>query len=263
MTTHLLSLSRPLVLAFCFALSAPAAIAAPINYGDFSGTSVMYLDVTESTNSADDSEPQFGAPTIGADVLAFSPSVFAASARSGSVDLTDGQLNIMIMGLAGAPVSSLTVSENGVYTLQGSGSSASQVVYGLGIGSLTVFEVDGIALPTPIALPGASASGGDNLSAGADIATPWNLGLFYDVSAALQQAGVAFSSGATKLEIVIASQLGAISEFTTNASINNSAFTIDTKTTSTIPLPGGFVLMLSGLVAAGLRKRTRCVSLNV
>ena len=42
--------------------------AAPITYGDFAGSTVMYLDVTENTNSGD-TLPLFGAPTVAGDVL--------------------------------------------------------------------------------------------------------------------------------------------------------------------------------------------------
>ena len=50
------------LVSLCFA---PSSFAAPINYGDFPGTSVTFLDVTE--DSATDPTPLFGAPALAGD----------------------------------------------------------------------------------------------------------------------------------------------------------------------------------------------------
>ena len=51
------------------AFSFTAAFAAPIQYGNFSGTSVMYIDVTETANSLGDDEPLYGPPSIAGNQL--------------------------------------------------------------------------------------------------------------------------------------------------------------------------------------------------
>ena len=93
--------------------------ATSINYGDFSGSSVMYLDVTEAANSPGDAPPLFGAPAIFGDTLDFNPTGFSAGASDGSTDLTDGQLTLGIMAQSGLVIDSLVVSESGDYSLLG------------------------------------------------------------------------------------------------------------------------------------------------
>ena len=51
--------------------------AAPINYGNFNGTNVMYLGVTE--DSSTDPTPLFGPPTVTNDSLSFNPVSFGAT----------------------------------------------------------------------------------------------------------------------------------------------------------------------------------------
>src|SRR5947207_4379405 len=69
--------------------------AVPINYGNFNGTNVMYLNVTE--DSSTDPTPLFGAPTVSDDALSFNPSGFGATSSGGGTDLTDGTLATTIM----------------------------------------------------------------------------------------------------------------------------------------------------------------------
>lgn len=233
-------------------LGGSAAKAASINYGDFSGTSVMYLDVTETANTPGDEEPLFGGPSITGDTLDFDPMGFSASASSGSSDLTDGQLNFTLMG-RGRVLSSILLTERGDYNLIGTGSAATQISYAVGIGSITVLEVDGAALATPVSLGGASASGSDDLSGGTEMLAPWDLSLSYDVNAALTDAGVSFVNGATKLEIAIDNTLAAISESASIAFIAKKDFAINVGTV--VPEPASAALVGLGLLVLGVAGR--------
>lgn len=226
------------------------ATAAPINYGDFSGTSVMYLDVTETANTPDDSTPLYGPPTLDGNKLDFDPTDFKAEAQVSSTDITDGQLNFTLMALPGSSISTVTITEGGAYTLAGSGTAATLIQYALGVGAVTVTEVDGIALPTSVPLALGSVSGNDDLSQGLDLATPWNLSLTYDVDAALTAASVPFTSGATKLEFAIDNQLVALREQFSLSSVSKFDFMIDVETDpldpNEIPEPTS-LLLLAGL----------------
>ncbi|MGB5395763.1 MAG: VPLPA-CTERM sorting domain-containing protein [Gammaproteobacteria bacterium] len=237
-----------------------ASQAAPINYGDFNGTTVMYIDVTETANTAGDTEPLFYSPNITGNLLDFDPKGFAASAGGGSSDLTDGQLNFMLRGQPGNAITSFTFNESGDYVLFGTGTAATGIFYALSVSHVSVSEIDGVALASPVLLSGASASGGDNLGNGSDAGTPWGLSLTYDVNAALNAAGVLYNAGATRLDIVLDNNLGAISETSTIASIAKKDFRINVGTevfVPEVPIPGALVLMLSGLaglIAVGRRR---------
>ncbi|XAL99260.1 PEP-CTERM sorting domain-containing protein [Phycisphaeraceae bacterium D3-23] len=227
--------------------------AAPINYGDFSGTTVMYLDVTETANSPGDTAPLFGAPSIVGDQLDFDPAGFSAAGNGGSSDITDAQLNYTLMSAPGTVITSFTVSESGDYSLVGTGSAATQVAYGMSIASITVLEIDGAALGTPITLAAASAFGTADLSGGTTVATPWDLSISYDVNAALTAAGIDYDFGASKIEIVIDDSLFALSESGSAALIAKKNFTINTDTD--IPEPGSLALLgLGGLLIARRRR---------
>lgn len=231
-----------------------SAHAAPINYGDFSGSTVMYLDVTETANTPGDTEPMYGPPSIFGNQLDFDPAGFSASSAGGLPDLTDGQLNFTLMGVPGAAITDIDISESGDYNLLGTGGVPTQIIYGVAITSITVLEVDGSALPVPVALAATSTGGGDDLSQGADLLTPWANSLSYDVNAALGLAGVKFVIGATKLEIAINNTLAALSEPSSIAFVAKKDFLLDISVEPFDPLniPEPSTLILFGVAFCGM-----------
>ena len=259
--------TQGLVLALLGFLFVGSAAAAVINYGDFSGTSLMYLDVTETANTPGDMEPLFGEPSVTGNKLGFDPKGFVASASSGSLDITDGQLNFTLVARDPSVLTTITLAEGGDYSLVGTGTAATRVIYGVSVGSIRVLEVDGVALATPVGLAGASASASDDLSGGPDALTPWNLSLAYDMNAALNAAGVSYTRGATRVEISIDDSLFAFSESESIAEITKSGFMIDVGTTplSVPALSAGWpVALMLGLLSAeailvlrGASQRTR------
>ena len=248
---------------FVFAVCAVASsflsnvVATPINYGDFTGSSVMYLDVTETANTTGDEEPLYGPPSIIVDTLDFDPGGFSAVALDDLSDLTDGQLNFTLMGQPNVAISSITLSESGDYSLTGTGTAATRISYAVAISQVTVLELDGVTLSSPVTLSAASASGGDDLSNGSDLLTPWSLSLTYDVNAALTNAGVDFQFGATKLEIALNNSLAAISEPLSIAYIAKKDFKINVSS-EVIPEPTSFAL--AGMILGGLALLRRCFS---
>ena len=103
-----------------------STLAAPINYGDFAGTTVTYVQVTE--DSATDTPPLFGPPTVNGDQLDFNtPNFHANSNNGGPVDITDGQLNFGIWATLPNVVEVFSMTEAGDYTLFGAGTSATAV----------------------------------------------------------------------------------------------------------------------------------------
>lgn len=237
-------------------LIAHPAVASSINYGDFIDGTVMYLDVTETANTPGDTVPLFGAPSIIGNVLDFDPAGLTAVATSGAIDITDVQLNLTVQAIGDTTLQTIGITESGDYTLQGVGGAATTTSFGVAISGLTVLDVDGMPLATPVKLFGASALGSDNLSHGADLLMPWTLGMSIDIQAALSAAGVSFRFGATRIELAIDNQLVAISEDGTVAYIAKKDFSIDVGT-SVVPLPLPALLLGSALVPLLLLGRRR------
>ena len=225
--------------AFLAVSSAARLSAAPINYGDFSDIppgSVMYLDVTETANSAGDEEPLFGPPTIRGNHFDFNPAGFSATALSGGADTTEGQLSMTISPERGFSIEALTIGGKGDATLFGTGAAA-QLRFSTSLASISVLELDGRALANPIALRPSSSAGLYTITDNPGQLQPWSLSLEYDVDAALANAGVAFDFGATKLEIVIETTLSAESDQLSIAYLASKDFNLVVETESTTRTP--------------------------
>jgi hypothetical protein len=104
-------------------LSASAASAAPILYGNFPAATVDYVGVQEesSTDPARNvlGSGLFGSPTIGGDTMDFNPQAFAANATNGSSDITDSNLQFMIVAHPGQAITGVIFTEAGDTSLTG------------------------------------------------------------------------------------------------------------------------------------------------
>ena len=205
---------------------------APINYGDFSDIppgSVMYLDVTESASFPDDKEPLFGPPSITADTLNFDP-LDEFSAGVGNSDNSGGRLSFILTSNESA-ITNFVVTSTGRYTLSGEGSSATNVGYFSSISELNIMEVDGIPVASPVVLPGTEISQTYDLSSGEADDAIWTNSHTLDINAALQNAGVVFQYGATKLGIVFENIMTSASEKSSDSMIELTAISLSPTTT--------------------------------
>jgi hypothetical protein len=88
---------------------------ATVNHGDFVGTSVDFLQVSETTITPDP-EPLWGAPSLGGsgDQLTFTPTVFTSACNvAGTSDLTASTLTTTITAQPGGHIDNVTLVEAG------------------------------------------------------------------------------------------------------------------------------------------------------
>jgi hypothetical protein len=236
----------------CALCSATLVQAASINYGSFGPVApgISFLNVIESSGT--DGVPLYDVPSPFNTGLSFSPLSFVSASAAGSADITDGQLNFTIHGQDGngndVAISSINLSEGGLYNLVGVGTAATQIAVGA-IMNVKVTEIDGIAI-APITMLG-SASLAKNLVANPGLVQPWNLNVLIDVEAQLTTLGVPFLTGATRAEVVINNSLVSISQPVSNASVLKNSFVISiVPELEVVPEPG--TLALAGLALCGL-----------
>ena len=241
-------------------------VTAQINYGDFAGTTVTYLDVTESSPSGDPL-PLFGAPTVSGNTLDFNPTAnFAASASgAGGTDQTDGKLDMGIHAQTGNFIPEVQFSEAGDFTLGGFANDAFVSVTATLF--VDVFEVDGAPINTIAGIYSMTftPSNGDfqlsnpidNPGALPGIGGPWNGGVSIDIDQLLTDESVEFVNGATKVGVVIDNTLLAVSQDGTTAEIRKKDF--KGLSITVVPEPTTAALGMLGLLGllAAARGRTR------
>ena len=231
----------------------PSILMGAIIYGDYTGTSVMYLDVTES-NATD--EEKFGAPEIQGNELDFNPTNFRAQS-DGTAVIEDSQLNLTVMSLSpDAPIGQIVISEAGDFTLSGLGDAQAQATVGTTV-QFTVKEVGGVALSpacigTESLMFNPTANGEFALPGDQGTATPWSGTLDYDVDALLASCNVAGS--ATKVDVVLDNTLTAVAANGGAAFIAKKDFR---GLVINIPEPSAGCLLFSMVAGLGVVLRRR------
>ena len=240
---------------------------AAIVYGNYSGASVNFLQVTEDANSPGDFPPLFGAPTVSGNSMSFSPVGFNANAAGAAgSDVTDGQLSFGIQAKTNYVIPSIQLSEAGDTTIVGFGTDATLTKV-VGYVFVTILEVDG----TPINAVGDGAymtftphAGeyrlGTHGGGGPFYTTAWSGGLTLNINQILVDNGVSFIDGATLVQINLDNTLLATSEngtqsFIAKKAVGGVAFVIETEP---IPEPSSALLALVGCgLVGGFRLRRR------
>lgn len=142
--------------AILLVLFAPVAALASVNHGDFLGTTVDFLQVTETTQTAGDPEPLWGAPVLAGtgDQLAFFPPSYTSSCAAGSSDITGSLLTTEIVAQPGTSLDRIAFQENGDVVLTAFppfGNPATNATVALS-GFITVTE-DGGGPIAPVVIP--------------------------------------------------------------------------------------------------------------
>lgn len=234
---------------------ATTARSASISYGNFGPVppGISFLNVTESSGT--DAVPLFGPPTPFSIGLDFDPMNFTSVGSSGSNDITDGQLNFGVQTTSPTiGIGAISLFESGDFTLAGTGTAATQVFAGV-IMRITVTQIDGMNV-SPISLGPVNASVVFNLAANPGVVQPWSLSITADVNSQLTALGVTFDAGATKLDVVINNQLGALSETNSLAFIAKKDFQVNIRP-DVIPEPSSAMLFVGALGGLLLFRRVR------
>ena len=246
------ALSGSALLAF-----AVPADAAAINYGDFSGTTVDFLNVTE--DSGTDPTPLYGAPSVFGDTLDFNPVSFNASATGAAgVNLTDGTLALMMKSKPGNFIDKVLFDEAGDVTLVGFGGIGTfasvsanfnveiQEVDGVGIGSILI-QVPMVFTPSGGTYDLAADGGGGPLYNAA-----WSGSLMVDLTQALIDNNIPYVNGVTKISVVFDNTLTALSENGTSSYIAKKD--VGGVGITVVPEPAAIgLLTLGGLCMLGRR----------
>ena len=136
-------------------LLASSAALATVNHGDFLGSSVDFLQVSETALSADP-EPLWGTPSLAGsgDQLAFFPTNFTSTCSGISSDVTNAELTTQISAHPGGHIDNVTLVENGDVTLTRFppfGTAATNASASL---SGTLTETETVSGPiTPVVIP--------------------------------------------------------------------------------------------------------------
>ena len=242
--------------ALVFVSSSPADVTADILYGDFTGDTVMFLEVTES-NTTD--EQKFGAPEIFGDQLDFNPTNFRAQSDGAAV-IQDSQLNMTIMSIpSDILITQVLIDEAGDFTLSGLGAAQAVATVGTNV-MFTVTHVNGniispVCVGTDQLVFTPNANGDFMLPADGGTATPWTGNLDYDIDALLASCGFV-DGNATQVDVVLDDTLTATAADGGAAFISKKDFR---GLTITVPEPSCWGLLLASFagVSAFMRRRAR------
>jgi len=246
-----------LVTALCL-VSAATADAASVVYGDFSGNSVDFLDVTEG--SVTDPLPLYGAPIASADTLDFNPVGYVSNSGGGTFDATIGVLTFDIHAKDGFAISSIHLMEDGDYTLAGTGTASTNVSVNASV-FIDVMEVDGVGI-TPVEFSGNmvfTPKTTYSLPGDAGVLVIWTGNLILDINQLLTDNEVDFDLGATMVRVELDNALLSFSEASTIANIQKKDFEVIVATGPdpgpVIPEPATMAVVLALGGAAAVRRR--------
>jgi hypothetical protein len=205
------------------AFSTPFAAFATVNHGDFVGTGVDFLAVSETTTTGGDPEPIWGAPTLAGTgtQLVFAPASFLSSCSLGSSDVTESQLTTTIEAQPGVHIEIVALQENGDAVLSifpPFGTPATNVSAAI-TGTVTVLEdISGPIAPVVIPFSGTFTPSGA-FALPTDFGTrTWTGDILVDVASVVPNA--------TVVEFALTNTLSS------NCGPGNSAATIQKKDVS-------------------------------
>lgn len=249
MSTRIRSASAVIAAAVAIAGFGSVTTEAAINYGDFAGSTVDFLNVTEDSSTDPVPPALYGTPTVSGDSIDFNPVSFNASATGAAgADATEGVLSMVMMSHAGHFIEQIQFEEAGEFALAGLSGNASVSVTGTFI--VDILEVDGVGIgPINLSMPMTfTPSGGDfdlvSDGPGPAVNGTWSGSLMVDIQQALIDNNIIFTGGATKVSVSFDNTLMASSELGTSAFIAKKD--IGGVGITVIPEPASIGLLIAG-----------------
>ena len=248
---------------FIVLFAAPAALALPVNHGNFLGTNVQFQQVTETTQSGGDDECLFtapdgnpanaacaGAPLPVGDSLWFFPTVFTATATGASGgDTTASLLSMFVAANPLTTVDQLKIDEFGDVILAGIGTPVTNASVSMS-GFVTVLATQSmVGMGTVIPFSG-TFTPKSTYSLNGDVGTTlWSGSILADIAGALP------NGDATLVQLQFNNVLNAFSEDGTSATIQKKVVSGPAIAVTIIPEPATLSLLGVGLLGLVLLKR--------
>ncbi|MCA9231846.1 MAG: PEP-CTERM sorting domain-containing protein [Planctomycetales bacterium] len=230
------------------------AHAGTVPHGDFMGATVSFNGVTESSTT--DNVPLYGTPIAIGDTLSFfdpvplpNPSLgFGAFSAGGLGDITDGFLSFRVMSKPGFGITSLEIAEGGDYSLDALGPALAKVTANLIVTEIAITHVDGVPI-NPIVKTNSLDTVSFEIPADPSVGL-WDLQTHFDVPQLLNDAGVTFAIGATKITVKVNNTLSSLSQPGASGVIVKKSFDVDVDTeyvSIPVPEPETWALAMLGL----------------
>jgi hypothetical protein len=233
-------------------LSIPGLVNAnTILYGNKIGVTMQFLGIQETSMSAGDTAPLFGAPILSGDSLIFNNMTFSSSASGGASDITDGKLDTTIQSKNNPSyyIDKIRFQEFGDTTLAGTGTAATRSSAACSL-FLQVVQLDSGPIWEPISLNMTMSEGGQWTLPPQITGHLWNGVVDVNLTTILQ--GLGYSGHATEVLLTMDNTLTTSSEVGTSAFIAKKAEGLRV-TPMLVPEPGVVSLLLLG--GLFLRKR--------
>jgi hypothetical protein len=248
------------ILAAIAALALVSSAAAEVNYGDYSGDTMTFYQVTE--DSTTDSLPLYGSPDVTGDTLEFHFVMFGSySGGAGGSDTTIGSLTTTIEAASGSYIGAIEFAEYGDVSLSGTGGADTYASVTNSI-LLDILEIDGVATGGGVSLTlntSFTPSNGDwdLLNDGPQTGTLWQGVLALNIDQAL--SGLGYMGHATKLELTMTNTNATGSEAGTTAYIRkkeSDGIRITPMQVPVIPEPATLlILSVGGALLALIRRK--------